>query len=174
MDSLPVLTMALGMAAAEAIARTTDVPCDLRWPNDVMVDDRKAAGILVELLNSVAVAGIGVNVNHVTFPEEIAGEATSLRLATGRPQSREDLLVELLRSVDAFCRMLAVGGKDTIVGLFPRRSSYAEGKRVEVRQPGGTVVGTTAGLDPSGFLKVRRDDGGEILVLAGGVRALSA
>jgi BirA family biotin operon repressor/biotin-[acetyl-CoA-carboxylase] ligase len=174
MDSLPVLTMALGMAAAEAIARTADIPCDLRWPNDVMIGDLKAAGILIELLNSVAVAGIGINVNHAAFPEEIAAEATSLRLATGREQSREDLLVELLRAVDAYCRMLAIGGKDVIVGMFPRRSSYAEGKRVEVRQPGGTVVGTTAGLDPSGFLKVRQDDGGEILVLAGGVRALSA
>lgn len=174
-DSLPALTLALGLATAEAVARATDIACDLRWPNDLMLGDRKVAGIMAQLLDGTAVAGIGINVNHAAFPEEIADQATSLRLAGNRVFSREDLLVELLPSVDRFLRMLAEGGTKPVLDLFTRRSSYASGKRVLVDQPGGAVTGTTAGLDPHGFLRVRRDDdGSEVLILAGGVRALSA
>jgi BirA family biotin operon repressor/biotin-[acetyl-CoA-carboxylase] ligase len=169
-DSLPVLTLALGLAAAETIARATSLHPDLRWPNDVMLADRKTAGILVQLIDSVAIAGLGINVNHHAFPPEIAAEATSLRLATGRPHSREDLLVALLPTIDSFCRMLVEAGRQSIVDQFTRRSSYARGKRVRVDQLGGIVTGTTAGLDSAGFLKLRADDGSESLILAGGVR----
>jgi|HubBroStandDraft_5_1064220.scaffolds.fasta_scaffold106585_2 BirA family biotin operon repressor/biotin-[acetyl-CoA-carboxylase] ligase len=169
-DSLPVVTLALGLAAAEAIARVTDLHPDLRWPNDVMLGDRKTAGILVQLIDSVVIAGLGINVNHPAFPPEIASEATSLRLASGRPQSREDLLVALLPAIDSFCRMLVERGRQSILEQFARRSSYACGKRVCVDQPSGIVTGITAGLDPTGFLKLRADDGSESLILAGGVR----
>jgi BirA family biotin operon repressor/biotin-[acetyl-CoA-carboxylase] ligase len=169
-DALPVLTLALGLATAETIARATNLHPDLRWPNDVMLGDRKTAGILVQLVDSVAIAGLGINVNHHAFPPEIAAEATSLRLATGHPQSREDLLIALLPAIDSFCRMLVEGGRQPILDQFTRRSSYASGRRVRVEQPGGVIEGTTAGLDPSGFLKLRADDGSESLILAGGVR----
>jgi BirA family transcriptional regulator, biotin operon repressor / biotin---[acetyl-CoA-carboxylase] ligase len=137
----------------------------------VMLGDKKTAGILVQLVDSVAIAGIGVNVNHTAFPPEIAAEATSLRLASGRPQSREDLLIGLLTAIDSFCRMLVEGGRGPVLDLFARRSSYVRGKRVRVAQPGGVVEGATAGLDPAGFLILRADDGSESLILAGGVRA---
>jgi BirA family transcriptional regulator, biotin operon repressor / biotin---[acetyl-CoA-carboxylase] ligase len=169
-DALPVVTLALGLATAEAIARATDLQPDLRWPNDVMLGDRKTAGILVQLVDSVAIAGLGVNVNHPVFPPEIAGEATSLRIASGRPHSREELLIGLLLAIDSFCRMLMEGGRQMILDQFTRHSSYASGRRVRVERPGGIVTGTTAGLDPCGFLRLRADDGSESLILAGGVR----
>lgn len=171
-DSLPVVTLALGLATAEAIARITDLHPDLRWPNDIMIGEKKTAGILVQLVDSAIIAGIGINVNHHAFPDEIASLATSLRLASGRAHSREELLVALLQSIDSFTRMLVEGGCQPIFDLFTRRSSWAQGKRVRVDQPGGVVTGTTAGLDPAGFLKLRTDDGQESLILAGGVRPL--
>jgi len=169
-DSLPVVTLALGLATAEAITRLTDLRPDLRWPNDILLGARKAAGILVQLAEPAVITGIGINVNHTAFPPEIAGEATSLRIAAGRTQSREDLLIGLLPTIDSFCRMLVEGGRQTILDLFARHSSYARGKRVTVEQPGGVLTGTTAGLDGSGFLRLRADDGSESLILAGGVR----
>ncbi len=172
-ETLPALTLALGLAVAEAIARAADVACDLRWPNDVMLGGRKVAGILAQAVEGAALAGIGINVNHPAFPEELAGLAVSLRMATGREHSREELLAELLPAVDRFAGMLAEGGVKPVLELFERRSSYARGKRVEVEQPGGLVAGVTAGLNPQGFLRLRRDDGSEMLILAGGVRALS-
>jgi BirA family transcriptional regulator, biotin operon repressor / biotin---[acetyl-CoA-carboxylase] ligase len=170
-DSLPVLTLALGLAAADAIAEATGITCDLRWPNDVMVEGKKVAGILVQLVESAAIAGIGVNVSHTKFPPEIAAEATSLRIVSNRPHSREQLLVALMGAVDRYCRVLEdQGGRDAILMMFSRRSSYARNKRVRVEQGASTLEGTTAGLDPSGFLIIRGDDGKEQLVLAGGVR----
>ena len=173
-DSLPVLTLALGLAAADAIAETAGLKCDLRWPNDVMLEGRKVAGILVQLLDSVAIAGIGINVNHVAFPTEIAAEATSLRIVSNRLYSREQLLVTLLEAVERNCGVLAgEDGRQKILMMFSRRSSYARNKRVTVEQGHSRVEGTTAGLDPSGFLILRKDDGTEDLVLAGGVRPVS-
>ena len=87
----PVLTLALGIATVEAIAQATGITCDLRWPNDLMLDNRKAAGILVQLVNGQAIAGIGINVNHTGFPGDIDQQATSLRRHAGRELSREDI-----------------------------------------------------------------------------------
>jgi BirA family biotin operon repressor/biotin-[acetyl-CoA-carboxylase] ligase len=137
--------------------------CDLRWPNDVMLAGRKVAGILVRN----AIAGIGINVNHTSFPAELALEATSLRLHTGAPVSLTAIMLALLPAVDRFAEL----DQDTIVRLFTRASSYAAGRRVTVEQPDGIIEGTTAGLDPAGFLIVRKDDGTDTLILAGGVRA---
>lgn len=161
LEPRPLLTLALGLAVAEAIA----VPCDLRWPNDVMLGGRKAAGILVQLVDGRAVAGIGINVNHPVFSPEL--EATSLRLYTGREVAREPILNALFDAVDTFTALPA----EDILTLFTKASSYAAGRRVVVRQPDGVLEGTTAGLTVDGFLRVRKDDGTDTLILAGGVRA---
>jgi BirA family transcriptional regulator, biotin operon repressor / biotin---[acetyl-CoA-carboxylase] ligase len=173
-DSLPVLTLALGLAAADAIAESAGLTCDLRWPNDLMLEGRKVAGILVQLLDSAAIAGIGINVNQKAFTTELELEATSLAMVSKRTHSREHLLVSLLCAVDRFCGMLArEDGREKILDMFSRRSSYARNKRVRVDRGAGEMEGTTAGLDPSGFLILRKDDGTEDLVLAGGVRPVS-
>jgi BirA family biotin operon repressor/biotin-[acetyl-CoA-carboxylase] ligase len=173
LDSLPVLTLALGLATAEAIAEAAGVACDLRWPNDVLIHDRKVAGILVHLLDSAAIAGMGINVNHAAFPPEIAAEATSLRIVSNRPHSREHLLIALLAAVERYCRTLSgENGKEAILKMFSLRSSYVRNKRVKVEQGASIVEGTTAGLDSSGFLIIRKDDGAQDVVLAGGVRSV--
>jgi BirA family biotin operon repressor/biotin-[acetyl-CoA-carboxylase] ligase len=173
LSNIPTITMALGLAAAEAIAATTNCSCDLRWPNDLMIGPRKTAGILTQLLDSAAVAGIGINVNHERFPETLSGEATSLRIETGREHSRERILAALLPAVDRYVELLEKQGSGAILDLFSQRSSYASGKRVIVLQGDSVLRGTTAGLNDAGFLVVRKDDGSDEIVLAGGVRAAS-
>lgn len=173
-NDLPVLMLALGLATQRAIADVTGLAADLRWPNDVLVDDngtaKKCAGILAQLEGEAVVAGIGINVNHTVFPSKIESLATSLRLAGKRGVSREDLLVVLLEEIDACCGVLTVEGPSTILDLFARHSSYAQGRRVRVEQDGATIEGTTCGVDASGFLVVRQDNGKETTILAGGVR----
>lgn len=169
-ETLPVVTLALGLAANEAIVKATGVACDLRWPNDVLIGDRKCAGILPQLENKAIVAGFGINVNQAEFQAEIAGIATSLRIATGKAQSRERVVVELLPSIDAFCEVLARDGKGPILELFSQASSYVRGRRVCVEQGESTLIGTTAGLNAQGFLLIRDDAGGTHTVIAGGVR----
>jgi BirA family biotin operon repressor/biotin-[acetyl-CoA-carboxylase] ligase len=164
LEPAPLLTLALGLATAEAIA----IPCDLRWPNDVMIGDRKVGGILVQLHEGKAIAGIGVNLNQTEFPAGI--EATSLKLVTGRDTDPEDLLDPLLAAVGTYTALPS----DDILRLFTRASSYAAGRRVTVDLPDGRIHGTTRGLNPEGYLMVRKDDGTDTLILAGGVRAARA
>ncbi len=188
----PVLTLALGLAVKNAILDAAGLCCDIRWPNDLMLGDKKVAGILVQVVERRALAGIGINVNHRQFPPELESEATSLWLSTQvgpapRPArvpqnppasetrrplgsadlSREELLVALLRSADEFAGL----DRESVLRLFTEASSYVSGRRVTVDQPGGQIRGVTAGLDEAGFLRLRTDDGADTLILAGGVRA---
>jgi BirA family transcriptional regulator, biotin operon repressor / biotin---[acetyl-CoA-carboxylase] ligase len=172
-QSARVLSMALGLAAAEAIARAADLRTDLRWPNDVLIGEKKCAGILVTAEPPAFLAGIGINVNHASFPPDLAPIATSLRLASGRLQSRELLLIHLLETVDGFTRMLAEAGRGPVLKMFARASSYASGRRVVVDQGGAMLEGVTDGLDSSGFLRLRLPDGSRTTILAGGVRPCS-
>jgi BirA family transcriptional regulator, biotin operon repressor / biotin---[acetyl-CoA-carboxylase] ligase len=172
-DTLPVVTLALGLAASEAILKACDVSTDLRWPNDVLIQSKKCAGILTQLEGPAIIAGIGINVNHAAFPDELSAIATSLRIATGRVHSREQLLVDLVLSVTSFCSLLEQQGREPVLKMFSRASSFVYGRRVYVDQGNAMLHGTTAGLDPSGFLMLRADDGKQSLILAGGVRPCS-
>jgi BirA family biotin operon repressor/biotin-[acetyl-CoA-carboxylase] ligase len=169
-DTVRLTSLALGLATAEAIARAADVACDLRWPNDVLVGGKKCAGILVHAEPPALIAGIGINVNHSTLPEELAESATSLRLATGRAHLREALLVHLLETADSFIRMLVEGGREPVLRMFARASSYVRGKAVIVNQDNSVVRGITDGLDESGFLRLKLPEGRRITIVAGGVR----
>ncbi len=161
------------MATAEAILKTTDLACDLRWPNDVLIQSKKCAGILTQLEGSAIIAGIGVNVNHSAFPRELSAIATSLRIGSGRTHSRERLLVELINSVESFSSLLEKEGRAPILAMFARASSFVHGRKVSVEQGDGMLRGTTAGLTESGFLILQSDDGKPNVIIAGGVRPCS-
>ncbi len=162
---VPTVTLAIGLAVSDAISETTGIDCDLRWPNDLLIGTRKCAGILTQLEPEAIIAGIGINVNHGSFPPVIAPVATSLLLASGSSHAREPLLVALLRSVDRWVQREPTA----VLAEFGRRSSYVRGLRVCVD---GQTTGTTAGLDPQGFLLLNCDNGQTVRILAGGVRPL--
>jgi BirA family biotin operon repressor/biotin-[acetyl-CoA-carboxylase] ligase len=169
-DQLPVVTMALGLAAAEAITQCTSLAVDLRWPNDVLAGGRKLCGILVQQQQDALICGIGINVNHEAFPDDIAPIATSLRITAGREFSRENLFVELMHAIDRHMDILRNQGKEAILKLFAQASSYVSGRRVVVEQGDTVLRGSTAGLDENGFLILQEDNGRRTLILAGGVR----
>jgi BirA family biotin operon repressor/biotin-[acetyl-CoA-carboxylase] ligase len=169
-SDLPLVMLALGLGTQEAITQVTGLAADLRWPNDVLIGDRKCAGILAQLDSDAVIAGIGINVNHTQFPSEIETLATSLYLAGQRSVSREDLLVSLVHGVEGCCKILSEAGGAAILRMFTRASSYASGRRVRVQQDERFIEGVTCGLDSAGFLVVRSDDGKETTILTGGVR----
>jgi len=169
---LPVVTLALGVAVVDVVKMLTGLACDLRWPNDVLVNERKLCGILTQLHEGAILAGIGLNVNQSEFPAELSESATSLRIETGEMHAREPLLAALGTSIDSNVRILATGGAVPILTLFSTNSTYTEGKRVEVELPTGAVRGTTAGLTADGFLRLKLDTGGEAVITAGGVRPI--
>ena len=171
--TLPLVTLALGLATSETILKVTDLACDLRWPNDVLIQSKKCAGILTQLEGSAIIAGIGINVNHSAFPPELTDLATSLRLVSRRAHSREGLLIELAQSVDKFCDLLETEGADPILAMFSQASSFVYGRRVSVDQGHSMAQGTTAGLNSSGFLILQSDDGTKKVIFTGGVRPCS-
>ena len=156
---LPVIMLALGLATRHAIG------CgDIRWPNDVLLNGKKCAGVLAQLEGDTIIAGIGINVSQTQFPDDLETPATSL-LLEGVTVSREDLLVTLVECVDRYTRL----SSDEILRQFTNASSYVVGKRVRVETG---VAGVTCGLDPAGFLRLREDNGTETVILAGGVRPI--
>src|SRR6185437_10415155 len=93
--NLPVASLLVGLATAEAIEKSTQLACDLRWPNDVLINERKVAGVLPQLVGECVIAGIGINVNNQQFPAGLRTPATSLVLesakgAAARHQSGRD------------------------------------------------------------------------------------
>jgi BirA family biotin operon repressor/biotin-[acetyl-CoA-carboxylase] ligase len=169
---LPVVTLALGLAVADVLQLLVGLPCDLRWPNDVLsaANGRKLCGILTQLEGKAVLAGVGLNVNQAGFPEELRGIATSMVLETGTEHDIEFLLRAVAGSIDSHVQTLKSSGTGAILRLFAASSSYVLDKRVRVALPNEEITGTTAGLTPQGFLKVRKDNGDEITVTAGGVR----
>ena len=162
--TMPVVTLALGLATAQAIQRVSGNACDLRWPNDVLIGGRKSAGILVQLHGAAIVAGIGINLSERAFPPEIADIATSVG-----PVNREDLLIALLEDIDTHCDILVKQGVDAILKMFAQASSFVVNRKVIVDEQ---IIGATAGLTADGFLRLRMDDGRERIIHAGGVRPL--
>ena len=175
---LPLLPLAAGLAAADAIRAVAGLTVDLRWPNDLLVGTRKAGGILVEARpaarkesGTVAVVGIGVNVHQHDFAPGLATPATSLDLEAGGCISRQALLVRLLKSLEhETLGLLDPAAQETILQRLEQASTWVRGRRVEVHGP-QACTGETAGLDENGFLRVRTDSG-LVTVQTGGIRAV--
>ena len=170
-----VLTLALGLGAARGIGEACGQRCDIRWPNDVLLNDKKCCGILVEMAAGAerveyAIAGIGINVNSASMPEDLAPIATSLRIETGCEFVLDVVLQAVLRHCERYYGMFLERGSPSIIEAFSRASSYARGKKVVVENGDSRLCGTTAGLDLSGVLRLECKDGRIEPVLAGSVR----
>jgi BirA family transcriptional regulator, biotin operon repressor / biotin---[acetyl-CoA-carboxylase] ligase len=170
----PLLTMMAGLSARSAVQAVTGLTVDLKWPNDLLIRGKKLGGILTEMHAEpgqirFVIVGIGLNVNQENFPGELAETATSLRMETGKAQSRMELLVRLLREFEGDYNRFLREGVDNVVARFEEVSTYAKGKRVRVTNGTESYVGTTAGVGPEGLLQVERDDGKIMTVIAGDV-----
>ena len=170
----PLLTMMAGLSAHTAVQAVTGLTVDLKWPNDLLIRGKKAGGILTEMHAEpgqvrFVIVGIGLNVNQEKFAGELASIATSLRIETGKPQSRMEVLVRLLREFEGDYNRFLREGVPSVVARFEAVSSYAKGKRVRVTNGAESYTGTTAGLGPEGLLQVKRDDGEMVTVIAGDV-----
>ncbi|MGO9084106.1 MAG: biotin--[acetyl-CoA-carboxylase] ligase [Candidatus Sulfotelmatobacter sp.] len=170
-----VLSLAAGLAVQAAIQQVDSrVNADLKWPNDVLIGNKKLCGILAEM-NAEAtrvryiVVGVGINVNQASFSRDLP--ATSLRLVTGSEWSRVELASALLKSLDREYRQLADDpeARRSILRRFTESSSWVQGKSVRVEENGAPFEGTTEGLDDRGFLQVRTASGVKT-VLSGTVR----
>lgn len=194
MQSVLQLSLRTAIAVQSAIASTVGFrirdEIDIRWPNDLLLNGRKCGGILIDTaarsssgshlaMLQHAVIGIGININHRKFPPSLDAIATSLRRELPQPATplrREPLVAAILRALSAEMRALATGQQQQRDDNPSRYSSWVSGKRVRVearpRDHQTAFTGTTAGLDPQGFLQVLSDDGQLRTILSGGLHEL--
>ncbi|MGQ0825229.1 MAG: biotin--[acetyl-CoA-carboxylase] ligase [Actinomycetota bacterium] len=158
-----LLTLAAGLAAVDAVRELAGADARLKWPNDVVVDDRKLAGILAERAGDAVVVGMGLNVRWESFPAELAETATACNVCGTRPVDREQLLdgwlTRFATRLDALDALLA----DAVA------CSATLGRRVRVERSDDSFEGAARRLTGDGHLVVARDDGREVVVTAGDV-----
>jgi BirA family biotin operon repressor/biotin-[acetyl-CoA-carboxylase] ligase len=168
------LTILAAVACAEAIEAVADLQVELKWPNDLLFDDRKLGGILVEteIANSVlswAIVGIGLNVNWDTSSHpELRTTATTLAAAAGRPVSRVALLASLLRHLDDRYLRLRAGQRQQLFENWRGRLATL-GKPVRAEIAAGAIEGYAEGVTPQGALIIRDGAGKRHELTAGDV-----
>ncbi len=176
-EDLNLLPLYVGVAVVDAIRRVTGLDIQCKWPNDLLLNGKKVAGILLEgsLKESsvdFVVIGIGVNVNQHEFPPELAGKATSLVMETGKEFNREELFREIMRSLESHYRSLGKRGFSEVIPLWTERSNFI-GQHVSLSQNGSVLTGVVAGLNDHGAL-VLDQDGTQRAFVAGDVSILAA
>ena len=148
------LSLVAGLAVAEAVESALGLAVQLKWPNDVMVNRRKIAGVIAEAANGRAVVGMGVNVNQTReqLPADAQTPPGSLYTTDGVRRQRAPLLARLLRQLERDYDVWREGGLDALYeGLGAR--DFLRGRRVFVDGQAGTGIG----IDRSGRLEVEID-----------------
>ncbi len=163
---LPQISLVAGLAVANAIEIVTGITAVVKWPNDVLLDDRKVAGILLEASGTRVVCGIGINVNQVVadLPATTRSPATSLRLATGRPFDRGAVLVAALEELERAYDTWLAGGLAPLLDDLEQRNAI-RGRRVRV----AGRTGTAGEIAADGRLTITLDRGDVVLVESGEV-----
>ena len=141
------LTALGAVAVAEVVAEFFGLDARIKWPNDVRVDRRKLAGILVERgQGTVLGIGLNVNVNVDDFPEDLRDSATSLQRLLGVPLDRSDVARALIQRLDFHHAQAVAAGPDSLNDHYRSRSEHL-GHEVEVSTATETVVGRLVDLD---------------------------
>jgi len=176
-SSWPLITLAAALAVHDALLETYLLKTDIKWPNDILSNNRKLCGILAETVDTTEgralVLGIGVNLTSSAFPPEVHQIATSVELETGKVPNLEIILRNLMIALQRRYEMLqSVCGGEEILREWSVRSSYASGKRIRVANGQEVLEGTTRGLESDGALRVETDEGEIRIVRAGDVTEL--
>ena len=166
---LPELSLVAALAAAEAIEAATGLSTQIKWPNDVMLNRRKVAGILAELSDGVVVVGIGVNVDQSRdeLPLDAPTEPGSLRSLTGSSFSRATILASLLLALEEGYDAWREGGLDAVYGGIGARD-FLRGRRITVDGEEALAVqiqrdGRLEISSPNGHGATRAIESGEVL-----------
>lgn len=167
------ITLAAGYAVCLAIRDITGIDARIKWPNDVIVGNRKLCGILTEMSAQSdriehLIIGIGINVNNSSFPDEIAKRATSLFIETGKKTDRNFFFSRVLYYLDR-----AIGG--FLVSLSIEDIEHFKeicatmGRTVTVQRGRNTITGIAYDISPEGELIIKTDGGNDIVINSGEV-----
>jgi BirA family biotin operon repressor/biotin-[acetyl-CoA-carboxylase] ligase len=170
-----LITLMAAVATAEAIREFSGFLPLIKWPNDILLRDRKVAGLLNEIHSEIdrihfVILGIGVNLNtdENTFSKEIRAAATSLKIEMGQTISRKAFLQVFLRELERWYSIFISEGSAVILKAWGDRA-HLQGRRVRVTSFGETLAGTAIDVDSDGALILETEDGKRRRVVAGDV-----
>ena len=173
-SKLPLITLATGVAVAKTLEKIGVENPEIKWPNDIMIDDKKVCGILTEAVtkfntieNVIVGVGIDANLNVSDFPEELQFGTTTLKEALGR-EGNENLLIKIfLEEFEDIIEQFKNAKYEDILKEW-RKRSYSIGKIVEVREPFNTSYDAyVLGIAKEGALVVEKIDGTLEKVISG-------
>jgi BirA family transcriptional regulator, biotin operon repressor / biotin---[acetyl-CoA-carboxylase] ligase len=167
------VTVLAATALARALRQHGIAQPAIKWPNDILVGERKVAGVLTELAAEIdrvryIVLGIGVNVNFTHVPDELRTVATSVRMETGRAARRAELAASILRELDFDYDRLCQGQFARIADEWAGQCATL-GRRVSIQVGDRSIHGRAESLDESGALLLRTDHGHLERIIGGDV-----
>jgi BirA family biotin operon repressor/biotin-[acetyl-CoA-carboxylase] ligase len=175
-----ILTLVSSVALFEAV-NSYGIKCQIKWPNDLLINRRKVAGVLTEMeLDGERVefvlVGLGINLNMTrvvmnNLMGEVSEIATSVREELGHEVDRSEFAANLINLLEKWYEELNSKGKATIIDEWKKRWGDLN-KRVRVRIDRNLIEGIACDLDQNGFLVIRRDNGKVERIIAGDVTVI--
>jgi BirA family biotin operon repressor/biotin-[acetyl-CoA-carboxylase] ligase len=177
MSSWPLITLMTALAVSDALMKACGLRADIKWPNDLCINDRKLCGILAETveteLGPAAIVGIGINLRANSLPATVSDLATSVEAVTGWQPDNERVLEEIMKAIGERYELLQSSqGDEHTIREWCANSSYAVGRQVRVALGNDTFEGTTRGLESDGALRVEVEGHKMRIVRAGDVTAV--
>jgi BirA family biotin operon repressor/biotin-[acetyl-CoA-carboxylase] ligase len=162
---LPRITLVAAVAVAEALKSSAHIRVEIKWPNDLLLNNRKICGILTELCplgndKNAVIVGIGINVNTQAdmFPADIANIASSILIETKEKFSRPEIIKSVIEYFDRYYEIFIRGGFDSILNTWKDYSKII-GRKIQAKQSGTVVAGTVIDIDTDGALLLKNGDG---------------
>lgn len=161
-----LLTIMTAVSCAKGVMKSTGLKAEIKWPNDLMISNKKLGGILTEMKSDpdgivFAVIGIGINVNSKTkkdFPPDIRGIATSIKEELGKIQSRTFIIAEILKELEHWYNVLLNEGRKPLFDEWKRLSATL-GRKVRVTAGDNVFTGVAEDIDKGGMLILRLPSG---------------
>jgi BirA family biotin operon repressor/biotin-[acetyl-CoA-carboxylase] ligase len=183
--NFPLLTLMAALAVRDALLDACGLLTDIKWPNDILADERKLCGILAEVvetkLGRAVILGIGINLAKESLPTELVATATSIEAVAGELPDLERVLAALrIALAKRYDLLQADGGAAATIEAWLAASSYGKGKMIRVTNGSNTLDGAytlegiTDGLEPDGALRIKTPAGNVKIVRAGDVTVLRA
>ncbi|MBW1780557.1 MAG: biotin--[acetyl-CoA-carboxylase] ligase [Deltaproteobacteria bacterium] len=172
-NEAPKITLLTAVSAAETLLHLTILDVRIKWPNDILVNGKKIAGILTEISTEMdtidyVVVGLGMNVNNTFLPDDINETATSILIETGERFPRVEIVREYLRRQETYYRVLTTSGFEPILGRWKELANII-GRQIKVEMIDKTYVGTVEDIDPEGVLILKDMKGASHRIFSGDV-----
>jgi len=176
-SKIPLTGLLAAVAVAETLIERGVAGIDIKWPNDALAGGRKISGILAEAVSagtesSRLILGIGVNLNHRSFPPELSETATSVAIETGERVALEEFRDQLLEKIARWYELWRRDESGLIINRWSQLSTYTRDQRVSVTLDDEKIIGVTGGLTETGALRLVVDGGEVKIILAGEVTRL--